>query len=215
MYHLAEGLRFLSVLIAPFMTRTPAQMQNQLGIVPGESTTWESLNEFGHLQAGTSVNRGEIIFPRLDLEKELDALEKLKNAEISKADGSAESKKSEAQDPKDGKIEILPEITIDDFAKIDLRVAKVVGAEKVKKADKLLKLTLDVGGKPRQVVSGIAQNYSPEEMVGKSVIIVANLKPVTLRGIQSEGMILAASNDDGKLVLVTVSEEIESGAQVQ
>ena len=200
MYHLAEGLRFLSVLIAPFMTRTPALMQEQLGILPGENTTWESLNEFGRLQAGTSVSRGEIIFPRLDLEKELDALEKLKKADEPEVDD---------------KIEILPEITIDDFAKIDLRVAKVVAAEKVKKADKLLKLTLDVGGKSRQVISGIAQSYSPEEMVGKSVIIVANLKPVTLRGIQSEGMILAASDDGGKLVLVTVSEEIESGVQVQ
>lgn len=215
MYHLAEGLRFLSVLIAPFMTRTPTQIQNQLGIVAGVNTRWESLGEFGCLQAGISVNRGEVIFPRLDLEKELEALEELKKTMISEADDSVESKKSEAEDSKDSKIEILPEITIDDFAKIDLRVAKVVAAEKVKKADKLLKLTLDVGGKSRQVVSGIAQSYSPEEMVGKSVIIVANLKPVTLRGIQSEGMILAASDNDGKLVLTTVSEEIESGAQVQ
>ncbi len=202
MYHLAEGLRFLSVLIAPFMTRTPAQMQNQLGITPGENTTWESLNEFGRLQNGTSVSRGEVIFPRLDMEKELEALEELK-------------KTDEPEEESSKTAEILPEITIDDFAKVDLRVAKVVAAEKVKKADKLLKLTLDVGGKPRQVVSGIAQSYSPEEMVGKSVIIVANLKPVTLRGIQSEGMILAASDDSGKLVLATVSEEIESGAQVK
>ena len=109
----------------------------------------------------------------------------------------------------------LPEITIDEFARLDLRVAKVTAAERVKKADKLLKLTLDVGGKPRQVVSGIAQYYSPEELVGRSVIIVANLKPVKLRGILSEGMILAASDDSGKLVLATVSEEIDSGAKIQ
>jgi methionyl-tRNA synthetase len=108
-----------------------------------------------------------------------------------------------------------PEITIDDFAKLDLRVATVTAAERVEKADKLLKLTLDVGGKPRQVVSGIAKYYSPEDMVGRSVIIVANLKPVKLRGILSEGMILAASDDSGKLVLVTVSEDIASGAQVR
>jgi methionyl-tRNA synthetase len=215
MYHLAEGLRFLSILISPFMTRTPGQIQEQLGIVAGDNTTWESLKEFGALQAGTAVSRGEVIFPRLDLEKELEALEELKVDEVSKEDGSDEDKKADAEDTKDGQDEILPQISIDDFAKVDLRVAKVIAAEKVKKADKLLKLTLDVGGKPRQVVSGIAQNYSPEEMVGKSVIIVANLKPVTLRGIQSEGMILAASDEGGKLVLATVSEDIESGAKVQ
>ena len=215
MYHLAEGLRFLSVLIAPFMTRTPALMQNQLGVAPGENTTWESLNEFGHIQAGTSVSRGEVIFPRLDLEKELEALDELKKEDELVKDSIAAAEKPGIKGLEEDQSEILPEISIDDFAKIDLRVAKVVAAEKVKKTDKLLKLTLDVGGKPRQVVSGIAQDYSPEEMAGKSVIIIANLKPVTLRGIQSEGMILAASDDNGKLVLLTVSGEIESGAQVQ
>ncbi|MDD2502396.1 MAG: methionine--tRNA ligase [Clostridia bacterium] len=215
MYHLAEGLRFLSILIAPYMPATPILIQNQLGVIPGENTAWESLNEFGHIQAGTSVSRGEVIFPRLDLEKELEALDELKKEDELVKDSIAAAEKPGIKGLEEDQSEILPEISIDDFAKIDLRVAKVVAAEKVKKTDKLLKLTLDVGGKPRQVVSGIAQDYSPEEMAGKSVIIIANLKPVTLRGIQSEGMILAASDDNGKLVLVTVSEEIESGAQVQ
>jgi methionyl-tRNA synthetase len=104
---------------------------------------------------------------------------------------------------------------MDDFTKLDLRIAKVTAAERVEKTDKLLKMTLDVGGKPRQVVSGIAEHYSPEDMIGRNVILVANLKPVKLRGILSEGMILAASDDSGKLVLATVSEDIAGGARVR
>lgn len=206
MYHLAETLRMISVLISPFMPKTPLEIQRQLGIEEGHNTTWESLKEFGCIQAGTRVARGEVIFPRLDLVKELEALDNIKQQN---------APKSEEKDVVEPVSSILPEITIEDFAKLDLRVAKVTACERVEKADKLLKLTLDVGGKSRQVVSGIAKHYSPEEMVGKSVIIIANLKPVKLRGILSEGMILAASDENGKLVLTTVSDEISSGAEVR
>ena len=206
MYHLAETLRMISVLISPFMPKTPLEIHRQLGIVEGHNTTWESLKEFGCIQAGTRVARGEVIFPRLDLVKELEALDNIKQQN---------APKSEEKDVVEPVSSILPEITIEDFAKLDLRVAKVTACERVEKADKLLKLTLDVGGKSRQVVSGIAKHYSPEEMVGKSVIIIANLKPVKLRGILSEGMILAASDENGKLVLTTVSDEISSGAEVR
>lgn len=215
MYHLAESLRFLSVLISPFMTRTPAQIQQQLGIAP-QHLTWSSLKEFGCLQGGTGVKKGELIFPRLDVARELEELEALKKEVIEQEPTPAECTKPAKNNQKAAQaVDVLPEITIDDFARLDLRVARVTAAERVQKADKLLKLTLDVGGKSRQVVSGIAQSYSPEEMVGRSVIIVANLKPVKLRGILSQGMILAASDDSGKLVLATVSEDIKSGARVQ
>jgi len=216
MYHLAESLRFISVLISPFMTRTPAKIQEQLGISSEEDIAWDSLKEFGRLKSGTKVARGEVIFPRLDLAKELEELENLKlSAAKGKQEKGAKKEKHDEKTANEQHDEVLPEISIDDFAKLDLRVAKVVSAERVEKADKLLKLTLDVGGKPRQVVSGIAKHYSPEDLVGKSVIIVANLKPVKLRGILSEGMVLAASDDSGKLVLATVSEDIASGAKVR
>ncbi len=209
LYNLAEVLRIVSVLVTPFMTQAPIKIQFQLGITNEEVKAWRSLDSFGRLVPGTAVNKGEIIFPRLDVSKELEELEAMTpiKDEVKDKDDKKEEPSKEDQG--------LPEITIDDFAKIDLRVAKVLKAEKVEKADKLLKLTLDVGGKTRQVVSGIAQYYSPDQLEGKSVIICANLKPVKLRGILSEGMILAASDSDGKLVLATVSEDIESGAQVR
>lgn len=215
MYHLAESLRFISVLISPFMPGTPADIQEQLGIGQ-DNHTWDSLKVFGRLEAGTLITKGSIIFPRLDPDKELEALEALQEEnpkdEPAAADSSkpAEKKQEKAETP-----DVLPEVTIDDFAKLDLRVAEVIKAERIKKADKLLKLTLDVGGKSRQVVAGIAQSYAPEDLVGRKVIIVVNLKPVKLRGELSQGMVLAASDDSGKLVLATVSQDIESGAQVR
>ncbi|HOB20509.1 MAG TPA: methionine--tRNA ligase, partial [Candidatus Atribacteria bacterium] len=231
LYHLAESLRFISVLISPFMTRTPVEIQRQLGIK--DEVSWDSLKEFGRLKPGTRVCRGEVIFPRLDVAEELKALEHLTESKkdsdgaangngsgsgAAKEDGARSSESKQAGVQAAGKEaegrESLPEITIDDFAKLDLRVARVIAAEKVEKADKLLKLTLDVGGQSRQVVSGIARHYEPQDLVGKNVVIIANLKPVKLRGILSEGMILAASDSSGKLEVVSVSGEIESGAKV-
>ncbi|HZK34800.1 MAG TPA: methionine--tRNA ligase [Bacillota bacterium] len=219
LYNLAESIRFISVLISPFMTQTPKVIYKQLGIK--EDARWESLEQFGAIEPGTKVSRRQVIFPRLDLEEELAALETLKETEANVADTKEEINKDKnvvagtAKAGESKKDPGLQEITIDDFAKVDLRVAEVIAAEKVERTDKLLKLTLDVGGKNRQVVSGIAGDYSIEDMLGKKVIIVANLKPVKLRGVLSQGMILAAGNDDGKLVLATVSEEIESGSKVQ
>ena len=110
-------------------------------------------------------------------------------------------------------LNLKPEITIEDFAKLDLRVAKVIAAEKVEKADKLLKLTLDLGGNKRQIVSGIAKAYKPEDMIGKNIIIIANLKPAKIRGVESNGMLLAAADGDN-LVLAVTDGDIESGVQV-
>jgi len=198
LYNLAECLRIIGVLIKPFMPNTPAKIFHQLGIAEGELTDWSSVKEYGSLPAGTRVNRGEVIFPRLDIKKELE---------------SAQDDKAKKSGDKKGQEQEKGEITIEDFAKLDLRVAKVVEAEKVEGADKLLKLQLQVGDETRQVVSGIAKHYQPSQLIGKYVILVANLKSVKLRGVYSQGMILAASTDKD-LVLATVDGEIDSGCKV-
>ena len=199
LYNLTESLRFVSVLISPFMPNTPNKIFSQLGIKEDELKTLESLNNFRGIKPGTKVEKGGIIFPRVEFEKQ---------------EAEPEEKhtvKSEAKTKTDEQAK--PEITIEDFAKLDLRVAKVIGCEKVKGADKLLKLEMEVGEEKRQVVSGIAEYYKPEELIGKSVVIVYNLKPIKLRGIESKGMILAASNDD-ELTIVSPLTEIASGSVV-
>lgn len=201
LYNLAEALRYIAVLITPFMPNTPEKIFSQLGIKDGELKTLESLNDYRGIKAGTKVEKGGVIFPRVEFEKE-EAAPKPKSSSEAKA--AAEAKPAE---------QLKPEITIEDFAKLDLRVAKVLGCEKVKGADKLLKLELQVGEEIRQVVSGIAEYYKPEDLIGKSVVVVANLKPVKLRGIESKGMILAASNDQ-ELTVVSPLREIASGSTV-
>lgn len=221
MYNLAETLRVISILIEPFMPETPEKIWNQLGISDKSLVQWEKAKEWGIYPSGSSVNKGEVIFPRIDLKKELEEIEKITAAaEPAKA---SEAKSEAIQEAKAAKVDNTQAqqddetnanlITIDDFAKVDLRVAKVLEAEKVEKADKLLKMKLQVGEEVRQVVSGIAKYYTPEEMVGKTLILVANLKPAKLRGIESQGMILAASNESG-LSLVTIDKDIASGAHV-
>ena len=219
LYNLAETLRIVSVLISPFMPTTPDKIRQQLGIGAQEDLkTWESLGQFGKTPADTEVQKGEAIFPRLDIKRELEELEKnlpTQASSVEKGESKGEDKNGKDKNGKDkGETKEMSQITIDDFAKLDLRVAKVIAAEKVEKSDKLLKLQLKVGEETRQVVSGIAQHYSAEEMVGKDLVLVANLKPVKLRGNLSEGMILAASNEDDRLALVTVDGDIESGSGV-
>lgn len=199
MYNLCESIRFISSLIAPFLPETSAKINMQINI---SKTDLESLNSFDGTAAGTVVNKGEAIFPRLDVKEIL--------AEV-------ERKKPEMP-VVEVKREITPikeEITIDDFDKIDLRVVKVIACEPIKKAKKLFKLKVDINGEERQVVSGIAQYYKPEELVGKYVVLVANLKPVTLRGELSQGMILAAATDDDSLLKVVNPGELPTGSQVR
>lgn len=216
MYHLAESLRFASVLLQPFLTLTPGKIWAQLGIVPGELTAWESIRVFGQLQPGTRLAKGDPLFPRLDTEAEIAYItEAMSGGTAAAAPAAAEPTKAEA--PAAAKQEApagAPEIGIDDFFKVELRVAQVVAAEPVKGADKLLKLQLDLGTETRQVVSGIAKFYTPEQMVGRKVICVTNLKPVKLRGELSQGMILAASQGD-QLTLATVAEDIPVGSIVK
>jgi len=214
LYHLAESLRFISVLISPFMPETPIKIREQLGIGEGELATWESLSKFGRIVEGTKVNRGEPIFPRMDVEKELEELAKILPGNSKKEQGQANEKATKSElKGKEGEDKIS-EITIDDFAKLDLRAAKVVNAEKIENADKLLKLTLEVGEETRQVVSGIAKYYTPEQLIGKTVILVANLKPVKLRGVLSQGMILAASDENGNLSLLGLDKDMPSGVRI-
>lgn len=200
LYNLLETLRFVSVMISPFLTETSAKINEQLNT---KVTTWESLKEFNGTVAGDKVVKGDVIFPRIDVEEKLAELETLKPAPVKPANEEL------VKNP------IKEEITIDDFDKIDLRVVKVLECEPVKKAKKLLKLKVDLGGEERQVISGIAQYYKPEELVGKYVVLVANLKPVKLRGELSQGMILAAApSDDSELLLVNPGE-ILTGSQVR
>ena len=195
LYNLAEVIRVSAVLISPFMPDTARKIYDHLclGKLPSD---FESVKTFGGLPVGGDVVKGEALFPRRDVKKELAELEKLAE--------SADKK----EEKKDGEY-----ITIDDFSKVKLAAAKVLTCEKVEGSDKLLKMTLDAGGETRVVVSGIARHYSPEYMVGKTVVIVKNLKPAKLKGITSEGMILCAS--DGKdVVFVSPEKEVAPGSEV-
>ena len=211
LYVLSENLRIISILIEPFMPQTPALMRNQLGIVNEELAKWDSIKEWGQLKEFT-INKGEVIFPRIDIKKELELLEQAQNKQ---KNNKQEVKK---QEPKKENKENAKEenfITIDDFAKVQLKVGEVIESNRVDGADKLLVSKIKIGDEIRQIVSGIAKFYSPEEMVGRKVIVVTNLKPVKLRGVLSEGMILAASDKNGKLSLATVDQMMDSGAEVR
>ncbi|MBX9137348.1 MULTISPECIES: methionine--tRNA ligase [unclassified Clostridium] len=202
LYNLAESLRFASVLLSAFLPSTSEKINTQLNIT---TTTWDSLAGFDGTTPGTEVKKGEALFPRIDVAKTLEELEVMRLAQL------------EANKPKEEyKMQpIKEEITIEDFEKIDLRVVKVLACEPIKKAKKLLKLTVDLNGEERQVVSGIAMHYKPEELVGKYVVLVANLKPVTLRGELSQGMILAASTDDDSILSLVNPGELQTGSQVR
>ncbi|MCK9857278.1 methionine--tRNA ligase [Paenibacillus sp. ATY16] len=214
MYHLAESLRIISILLQPYLTHAPRELWRQLGLEEGELTAWESTKRFGQLPGGTRVSKGAPVFPRLDAAEEV--------AYIAAAMGGGAAAKTEAAAPAADNaaqaaapaVEAKEEIGIEDFGKVELRVAQVIAAEPVQKADKLLKLQLDLGYEQRQVVSGIAKFYTPEQMVGRKVICVTNLKPVKLRGELSQGMILAASHGD-QLTLATVPDEMPNGAIVK
>ncbi len=197
LYNLLESIRFIAILVSPFMPETAEKIFKQINT---QVTSYDSLKEFGGLKAGEKVGTAEPLFSRLDSEKLL--------ADIAEAAKKAQ----EAEKPKK-EIEQKPEITIDDFAKIELRVAKVEACEPVKKAKKLLKLTLDDGAGKRTVASGIAQYYKPEDLIGHNVILVANLKPAKLCGVESCGMILAADSNDS--VKVIFADDMEVGSTVR
>ena len=217
MYVLCECIRIVAILIAPTMPRTPARIYEQLGIAEGELTGWESASRFGLLPAGAKVQKGEALFPRIDVKKELADIVPTPKAEAPKAEEKKPAKTAKKEEKKEEK---LPEgvISIDDFAKVQLRVARILTAEKVEGSDKLLKLSVKLGeGEPlRTVVSGIARFYTPEAIEGRQVVLVSNLKPAKLKGIKSEGMILCASDAEDKVLkLCTVEPGMEDGAYIR
>ncbi|MCI5846088.1 MAG: methionine--tRNA ligase [Clostridiales bacterium] len=210
LYVLCECIRIVAILIRPTMPRTPARIFEQLGLQEGDLTTWQSAGTFGLLPAGTRVRKGDALFPRIDIKKELADI-----VPAPKEEKKPEPKKEKKQETRTEESGL---ITIDTFGQIELRVARIVMAEKVEGSDKLLHFTVKLtDSEPeRSVVSGIAAFYTPEEMVGKQVVLVSNLKPAKLRGIKSEGMILCASDKGDKtLKLVTVEAGMEDGAYIR
>lgn len=198
LYNLAETVRICAILLKPFLTGAAGRILTSFGC--SAEAGFDEL-EFGGLKAGTKIEKLPPIFPRIDIKKEL--------AEV---DGLVKSKKAEKAKAEEKKME---EITIDDFAKVELKVGEVIACERVENSDKLLHETVRIGEEVRSVVSGIAKHYSPEEMVGKKVIVVTNLKPVKLRGVLSEGMILCAEDKNGSLSLVVPEKLTGSGGSVR
>ena len=216
LYTLAECVRFAAVLITPFMPVTPERIYAQLGLNDDALKTWDSLSAFGKLPAGIAVKKGEALFPRLDVKKELEALEP---QEEKKAEKPA-PKKEEKPAKKEKKPVEIPEgcIAFDDFAKVKLRVARVLDCQRVEKSDKLLKFRLSLGDEERTVLSGIAKFHTPEELLGKKLILLANLAPRKIMGIESQGMLLSAVKvgEDGSetLRLLTADPIMPDGAEI-
>lgn len=212
MYNLAEALRIIAILIAPFVPVTAPKIYEQLGLGKPESFFMADA-VWGKLATGTKVQKGEPLFPRIEVTEAGETVIAATKKTAAKAI-KAEASKAEAKKEAKPAAAAAGEITIDDFAKIDLRVATVVAAERVPKTDKLIKLQVKIGDEERTIVSGIAQHYEPENLIGKNVIVIANLKPAKLRGIESRGMVLAASDGEGNLVLAD-APGIASGSKVK
>lgn len=204
LYHICEGLRFVALMAEPVIPIGAEKIWNQLGLTGFADAGYADLT-WGGIPDGTIVHKEAPIYPRIDLEEEAKKAAAIE-AKIKEEEAAKAPEVNPAIEP------VKPEITFDDFGKIDLRVAKILTAEKVKKSRKLIKMTVSLGNEERTVVSGIAEHYKPEELIGKQVIFVANLKPAKLMGIESQGMILAASLDS-KLVVPTV--DMPAGSRVK
>lgn len=201
LYNLLESIRFISVLISPFMPETAEKIMQQMNC---SVNSYDSLSSFGALEAGTSVGEAKPLFGRIDAEKMFAEIEK---RHIAKEEAEKKEEKKE--------IAGLAKIGIDDFAKVEIRVGKVLDCENVKRSNKLLKFTIDDGSKePRTIVSGIAKWYKPEELKGKNIVFVANLKPVKLCGVESNGMILSAECSEDDVKVLMVDESIPAGSVI-
>ena len=210
MYNLLEALRVCSIMLLPFIPTSPARILDGLGIAKPDSFDPAKYGEVGSYQ----THEIEVLFPRIDVEKELKEMEKLAEAAKKPAtEANKDAANKPAAEPKEEKEEVV-EISADEFFRTRLAVGKILACEKVEKADKLLKSTVDLGnGDVRTILSGIAKFYTPEEMVGKSVVVVTNLAPRKIRGIESRGMLLCAADGD-KLCLVTPEKDAEAGTEV-
>lgn len=219
LYSLAESLRLLAVTLTPFLIHTPERIWEQLGLEPDKVRTvpWEDAVAWGGLKPGTVIRRGSPLFPRIELPKEDGeaAVPKAKTGEAAAGPGGQKPGAQPAAGPGE-QADGVAEIDYDDFARVELKVAEIVEAERIPKADRLLRLVLAVGEERRQIVSGIAQHYAPEELIGKRIVLVANLKPKKLRGVESHGMLLAATAEDGSLSLVTLDKpDFPTGMRVK
>jgi len=200
MAHLVESLRVTAIMLQPFLTQAPKAIFSQIGITNEAFQSWESLHEIGELPEAVRVEKGSPSFPRLDMEDEVARIKAFMQPPKQEEPEEAESQN---------------EITYDEFMKVDLRVGEVLQCEKMKNADKLLKFQVDLGSEKRQIISGIAEFYEPETLIGRKVIVVANLKPVKLRGELSEGMILSGEDDEGNLSLAKVNDSLPNGSAVK
>ena len=199
MAHLVESIRISAVMLQPFLTEAPKEIFKQLGITDQSLQEWDSIYHLGNIEEGTKIEKGKPIFPRLEMKEEIEKIKKMMTS------NAVETKKEEQKE----------EVIYDDFMKLDFRVSEIVKAEKMKNADKLLKLQVDIGYEKRQIISGIAEYYRPEDLVGKKVICITNLKPVKLRGEMSEGMILSGEDNKGNLSLATVENSLPNGSVVK
>lgn len=218
MFNLSEAIRFAAVLLTPFLPQTPSKIYKSFPFDESQKTL-DSLKTFGSKKtAGVKVEQNEALYARLDVPKVLKEMETLAaaNKEKSNADNKSDGNNKEVKAVSGDKIEgtaDINQISIEDFAKVELKVGEIITAEKVENADKLLKFSVKVGEETRTIVSGIAKYYSPEELIGKEVVVVANLKPAKLKGIMSEGMLLCAVDGD-KVVLITPMVKVNSGSKV-
>ncbi len=212
LYNLAETVRIVAVMLKPFLTKASQAILASLSF--DENAGFDTL-AFGTLREGAAVEKTAPLFPRMDLKKELAEVEKIVKKARKEGEKLAKKEGSLPEQGADGVPQTKPAIAIDDFAKIELKVGEVIACERVKKSEKLLHETVKIGEEVRSVVSGIAKFYTPEEMVGKKVVVVTNLKPATLCGVLSEGMILCAEDGAGNLSLVSPERLVESGATVR
>ena len=199
LYNLLESIRFIGVILTPFMPETSAKILDEIGT---DKRDFESLEKFGGLSAGGHVGEPVPLFARIDAEKEIAKL-------------SAAAAANTADEENVQQIELAPEITIDDFAKVELRVGKITACEKVKKSNTLLCLQVDDGMGGRQIVSGIAKWYKPDDLIGKKIQFVANLKPIKLCGVESNGMICAAETTDGDVKVIFVDDSLPTGSKIR
>ncbi|MGN0456968.1 MAG: methionine--tRNA ligase [Acutalibacteraceae bacterium] len=205
LYNLLDTIRIVATLLSAFMPTTMPKALEQIGACE-KCASYDNADKFGVLPLDVTVKKGEALFPRIDVDKEIEEL----NSIIRNSEAKAEEKEE-----KKVKIEGLAQIGIDDFAKVELRVAKIIDCEPVKKAKKLLKLTLDDGEGERIVASGIAKYYTPDELKGKKIILVANLKPAVLCGVESCGMILASDDGEGGVKVIFVDDSIPTGCKIR
>lgn len=205
LYNLIESIRIIAQLIEPFLPHTSEEIFGQIGV---ENKGWDSAREFGVYPVGNKVEKKDNLFPRLDIKKELEAIQ-IANDELFKKRVGMVKEEAKVEE----EIEEVENIEFSEFEKLDMRIGKVISCEKHPNADKLLVFKVKVGNEERQIVSGIKKWYNPEELVGKNLVVLMNLKPIKLRGVESKGMLLAAEKDD-KLSLLTPLNEVENGAKI-